>query len=263
MGASALLFLIVFGIWQAYDLFLAYFSPTPLSIFIIYFTIYGASFAIFILFVKLGNSDLGKQGFKRPPKAGKFVLLSISSVIIFILATLIPGVLFSFRSNPPLGILAISFNIARAILISLTTESIFRGCIFKNLAERHGFFTAVYASSIMFGLHRYDDPVSIMNLLNMSIDNIISDVIFTEIIPAFIGGLFLGFMFYKMDWSLLGPIIFHTGLLLYFNLSPIGVIVPWWMGVTFEVIAYVCLFLFLESAIKEPGYRRRRYGLES
>ena len=242
---------------------MAYFSPQPFLIYVIYFAIFGTCLTIFILFVKLGKSDLRKHGFKRPSNFGKYLLLSISSIILYILATLIPGFMFGFGSRPSPGILAIPFNIARAILISLTTESIFRGYIFKNLARKHGFFPALYASSIMFGLHRYDDPVSIMNLLNMSADKIISDVLFAQIMPAFMGGLFLGFMFYKMDWSLLGPIIFHMGILLYFPLSPITVNVPWWMGLTFEVTAYLLLFLFTDSAIKEPSYRKKRYGLES
>jgi len=260
---SALLFLIVFGIWQAYDLFMASFFLTSLFIYVVYFAIFGACLTIFILFVKLGKSDLGKHGFKPPSNVRKCMLLSISSIVLYIFATLIPGFMFGFGSRPSPGILAIPFNIIRAIIISLTTESIFRGYIFKNLARAHGFFTALYASSIMFGLHRYDDPVSIINLLNMSTDKIISDVLFTQIMPAFMGGLFLGFMFYKMDWSLLGPIIFHTGILLYYPLSPITVNVPWWTGLTFEVTAYLLLFMFTDSAIKEPSYRKKRYGLES
>ena len=264
---SVLLFLIVFGIWQAYDLIMAFFSVQTLLIHVIYFATHGACLAIFLLFVKLGKSDLKEYGFKVPSKPGRSVLLSISFIGFYIIATMLPGLLFGIRYNPPLGVLAISYFIARAILISLTKESIFRGYIFKNLSRKHGFFTALYASSIMFGLHRYDEPVSIVNLLTMTpitnTSEIIGDILFTEVMPAFIGGLFLGYMFYKMDWSLLGTVIFNMGILLYSTLSPISVNVPWWMGLTFEVVAYVCLFVFIDSAIQEPRYRRRRYGLEN
>ena len=264
---SALLFLIVFGIWQAYDLIMVSFSLQTFSIHLIYFATHGATLAIFILFVKLGESDLKTYGLRGPSKLGRSVLLSISLVMFYIFATLMPGLLFGIRYKPPLGILAIFFNITRAILISLTKETIFRGYIFKNLLNKHGFFTALYTSSIMFGLSRYDEPVSIVNLItmtqNMSISEIVGDVLFMEVMPAFIGGLFLGYMFYKMDWSLLGPVIFNMGILLYSTLSPITVGIPWWMGLTFEVIAYVCLFVFIDSAIQEPSYRRKRYGLES
>ena len=246
---------------------MAYFSPggDPLLIYVVYFGFFGACLAIFILFVKLGKSNLREHGFKGPPKLGKHLVLSISSVALYILATLVPGFMFGFGSRPALGTLAIPFNVGRAVLISLTTESIFRGYIFKNLAGKYGFFPALYASSIMFGLHRYEEPISILNIFflhPLSADKIVSEILFCQIIPAFMGGLFLGFMFYKMRWSLLGPIIFHIGVLLHFTLSPLTVNVPWWMGLTFEVTAYLLLFVFMDSTIKEPSYRKRRYGLE-
>lgn len=262
-----LLFLIVFGIWQAYDLFMVYISVQTLFIHVLYFATHGACLAIFVLFVKLGKSDLKDYGFRAPSKPVRDVMLSISFIVFYIIATMLPGLLFGIRYNPPLGILAISYFVARAILISLTKESIFRGYIFRSLSRKHGFFTALYASAIMFGIHKYDEPVSIVNLLTMTLytnpSEIIGDMIFTEVMPAFIGGLFLGYMFYKMDWSLLGSVIFNMGIILFSTLSPIAVSVPWWMELTFEVIAFVCLFVFIDSVIQEPRYRRRRYGLEN
>jgi hypothetical protein len=96
----------------------------------------------------------------------------------------------------------------------------------------------------------------------MSTDQIIREVVFQRIMPAFTSGLFLGFMFYKMDWSILGTFIFRVGTLLYFFFSPIFGSSTWWMGLTFEVMAYACLFVIADSVIKEPRYRRRKYGLE-
>jgi len=96
----------------------------------------------------------------------------------------------------------------------------------------------------------------------MSTDEIIREVLFQQIMPVFTSGLFLGFMFYKMDWSILSPFIFRVGTLLYFFFSPIVASSAWWMGLTFEVMAYAFLFIILDSAVKEPRYRRRRYRLE-
>ena len=175
---------------------------------------------------------------------------------------LAPGFLFGFTTRPSPDFTSIIFNTSRAILIALTTEFIFRGYIFRNLTKNHGFFISLYASSILFGLHGYDYPISILNLLNMSTDEIIREFLFQQIMPVFTSGLFLGFMFYKMDWSILGPFIFRVGTLLYFFFSPMVATSAWWMGLTFEVMAYACLFVIVDSAIKEPRYRRRRYGLE-
>ena len=264
LTTSVLLFAIVFGLWQAYDLILVYFSLPALLITIITdFVIYAICIAIFALFMKLGKSSFKEHGFKKPSNPKTSILLSISFALLYIIVMLMPGFLFGFSQRPSPSLLLIIFSTSSAILTSLTTESIFRGYIFRSLTRNHGFFVSLYASSIMFGLHRYDRPFSIMNLLNMSADEIITDVFFSQIMPAFAAGLFLGFMFYKMDWSLLGPIIFRIGTLLYFYFTPIVASSPWWMGLTFEVMAYACLFVIVDSAIKEPRYRRRKYRLES
>jgi len=263
---SMLLFLIVFSIWQVYDFLMASFSLPFLMIDIIYFATHGVCFVIFILFVKFGNADLKEHGFKMPNRFGRSLLLSIVLTVFYIVASLLPGLLFGFRRNPPLSFLAILFNVLRAIIISVTKESIFRGYIFKNFLNNQGFFTALYLSSILFGISKYDEPVSIFNILAMSqtnsVSTVIGDVLFMEILPAFIGGLFLGYMFYKMDWSILGTVVFNMGILLYSTLTPVKVQVAWWTGLTFEVIAYICMFIILDSTIQEPSYRKRRYGLE-
>lgn len=255
------LFLIVFLLWQLYDLIMLKFSVTLLLNYALYLATHIVTFAIFIAFVKLGKSDLKNQGFKAPKSFQRTVLLSLLFVGFYIFVILVPGSIFrlSFRTLPDL--FTIAFNIARAVVIAVATEAIFRGYIFRNLAENYGFFTALYLSSIMFGFNRYDDPVSINNLLNMSANEIMTEVVFTQILPAFVAGLFLGYMFYKMNWSLVGPIIFRMGVLIYFPLSPITIEMQWWMGLTFEIVAYACLILIVDSVIKEPKYRRKRYGL--
>lgn len=263
---SIILFLIVFGIWQVYDLILINFTLSALLITIItYFVIYAICIAIFALFVKFGKSSFKAQGFNEPSKPKKIILLSISFALLYIIVMLMPGFLFGFEQRPSHGLLSIIFNISRAILISVATESIFRGYIFRNLTKKRGIFTSLYASSIMFSLHGYEAPISIINtffIYSSPSSEIIREVLFEEIMPAFILGLFLGYMFYKMDWSILGPTIFRVGTLLFLFFTPITATSPWWMGLTFEVMAYACLIVIVDSAIKEPRYRRRRYGLE-
>ena len=261
--ACIILFLIVFGIWQAYDLILANFTlPALLITIITYFVIYAICIAIFALFIKLGKSSFKEHGFKEPSNPKKSITLSISFALLYIIVMLMPGFLFGFSQRPSPSLLLIIFSTSRAILIAITTEFIFRGYIFRNLTKNHGFFTSLYASSILFSLHGYEYPTSIMNLLTMSSDEIITDILFQQILPTFTAGLFLGYMFYKMDWSILGPTIFRIGTLLFFYFTPITATSPWWLGLTFEVIVYVFLIVIVDSAIREPRYRRRRYGLE-
>jgi len=258
LAASILLFLIVFGLWQVYDLITIYFHPSGLSINILYLSIWVLCLAAFGLFVKLGKSSFGEHGFKKPIKIGQCVSLSILSLVVFLIIIIAAqGFMFDFTS-PTLRFTVsfIVFNVANAVLASIATESIFRGYIFKNLLKNHGFFTSLYASSILFSLHQ----VSVNNLLAMSQDRLIT-YIFTDIAPLFAAGLFLGYLFYKTQWSLLGPILFRAGYLLYFFFPLIVATGPWWVSLTFTVSAYAILIIFVDSAIKEPTFLRRRFGL--
>jgi hypothetical protein len=128
------------------------------------------------------------------------------------------------------------------------------------MVENHGFFTSLYVSSILFGLYQ----VSLRDVIGANLDQI-GIYVFTNIIPSFAAGLFLGFFFYKLGWSLLGPITFRIGIR--FFLDPLPIVSPasappWWLALTLETTSYIIIIFIVDSIIKEPGYVRRRYGLE-
>lgn len=258
--APALLFLIVFGLWQAYYLVYASILDIPiLYTYIFYVAIYLACLAAFALFIQLAKSTFREHGFKEPTNTSQCLTLSLYSVTFYLLVTLAPGFIWGFGSPSfPYTFSYFTFSILNAILISLATESVFRGYIFRNLTKNHGFFTSLYVSSILFSLYQ----IPLTTLAEMSADRIITYT-FTDILPPFAMGIFLGFFFYKTGWSLLGPIIFRTGILLYLFFPPIMATSPWWIKLAFEVTAYPCLIIILETTIKEPRYLRRKYGLES
>jgi len=227
----------------------------------LFLSIPGISLTAFVIFTKLTKSSFKKQGYKKPTyiKTSKCIFLSLSFVVIYLLIILAQGLFGSLGSlRIPTSLYSLLFRIAIATIFSLASESIFRGYIFRNLARNYGFFTSLYASSLLFSLHK----IPINDIINMTTDGIII-YIFTNIAPALAAGLFLGFFFYKIGWSLVGPLIFRMGFLLFFEPQPIlGASSPWWIALTFELMAFAALILIVDSAIREPGYRRRRYGLE-
>lgn len=257
---SILLFLVVFSLWQAYFLVNTAFPQTPvLYIYVLYFTVNLADLAVFFTFVKLGKSKLSEHGFKEPTNMRLCLALSIFSIILFLTITLIPGIIWGFSSPPfPHTFFHFVFSILNAIIVSLTTESIFRGYIFKNMIDKYGFFASLYASSIMFSLYQIPIPT----LTTMSANDIIT-YIFTGVLPLFAAGLFLGFFFYKTGWSLIEPIVFRAGILLYLFLPPLMATPPWWMKLTSEVTAYAFLIILLEATVSEPNFLRKKYRLES
>jgi len=258
--SSIILFFIVFALSQTYYLIHVSIPEIPVSYtYIFYFAIYLASLATFLFFVKLRKSSLSEHGFKEPANTNQCLILSVSSIIFYLTVTLLPGFIWGFSSPPyPHTFFYFVFSILNAVIVSLATESIFRGYILKNIIAKRGFFASLYASSIMFSLYQIPIPT----LITMGTDHIIT-YIFTDIMPIFAAGLFLGFFFYKTGWSILGPIIFRTGILLYLFLPPVMATPPWWMKLTFEVTAYACLIILLEATVKEPRFLRRKYGLES
>jgi membrane protease YdiL (CAAX protease family) len=260
IATSIMLFIIVLALEQVYDVIILYINIPTWFYQVLLLSIPCMSLIAFGLFTKLTKSSFKRQGYKKPAgiNTPKCILLSIIFVIIYfsvILAQSVFGYLGSL--NLPTSPYLLIFRVAFATIYGFFSESVFRGYIFRNLARHYGFFTSLYASSILFSLHK----ISIREIPSITADPII--YILTRIIPLLIMGLFLGFFFYKTRWSLLGPLIFHVSFLLYFEPNAImSVTSPWWIALTFEMLAFAVLILLVDSVIKEPRYRRKRYGLE-
>ena len=262
LATSTLLFLTVLAQWQIYDLTMMYISLDPTSITILYLIMPAISLIIFALFVKITKSTFRRHGYKSPSPISieKCILITLILIAIYLFFVLAPGIMGALGPiGLPLSPVSMIYRIANAVLFSLATESIFRGYIFRNLLKGLSFFPSLYASALMFSLSQ----ISIKNMLAMSSERLMI-YIFTNILTAFAAGLFLGFLFYKTSWSLLGPALFRIGVLFYFEPNPISsVSSPWWMALTFEVAAFALMILLVDSAIVEPRYRRKKYGLES
>lgn len=255
-----LLFLVVFGLWQAYFLVSVIFPQTPvLYIYVLYFIINLADLASFLIFVKVGKSKLSEHGFKKPTDTKLCLTLSIFALVFFLSIMFISGIIWGYSLQPfPHTFIYFVFGVLNVIIVSLTTESIFRGFIFKNMVGKLGFYTSLYASSIMFSLNQ----IPILTLTRISANDIITYML-TDILPLFAAGLFLGFFFYKTGWSLIGPIIFRAGILFYYFFSPLIANPPWWLKLTFELAAYAFLISLLEATVRDTKFIRNDRHLYS
>ncbi|MDH5461905.1 MAG: CPBP family intramembrane metalloprotease [Candidatus Bathyarchaeota archaeon] len=256
---SILLFVIVFVLWQIYYIIMLQVDLPLLSTHLLYLSIPGISLVAFALFIILKNSSFKGQGYKRPVAISfsKCLLLSCLFVAMYVFITLAQGMFGNFGTTDfPTEPYQLIFRLALAVVFGVASESVFRGYIFRNLVRNYGFFSSLYASSLLFSLH----DISLIAILQT--DDIIRDI-FTTIVPALAAGIFLGYYFYKIGWSLLGPITFH--IIWRFLLDPLPIMSassPWWIALTFELLAFVALIFIVETIIKEPLVRRRRYGLE-
>ncbi len=276
---AILLFIAVFAIWQVYWQILETIKPVyPFDI--IFFLIIPCTFiAICAAAVILRKSTFKREGFRKPATINtkKTITISIACIAIYIFMLLAPGItavmstgnitegysLTEYFLTPLRIAYRIVYGIAYAAIFSLAYEAIFRGHIFRNLTRHYGFFTSLYASSIMFCIARIGDQISIKNLLAMSTQSLVT-FIFLNILTVFAAGLFLGYYFYKTGWSLLGPITFQIGILFFLWPDPLVASTSvWWIALTFQIIGYVVLILAIDSLIKEPAFVRKKYGLES
>lgn len=271
---SIILFFITFAIWQTYDLLLGIIKPNyPFDI-LLNLAIPALSLAVCILFIIIRKTQFRRHGYRKPTiiTTRKTIQLSLACAAVYIIMMLAPGLTavlatgnisegFTLSIYPltPLNVAyRIILGIAYAVTFSLASESIFRGYIFRNLVRHTGFFTSLYATSIMFCLHQ----VSIKRLLEMSTGDLVT-YIFMEILVAFAAGLFLGYLFYKTGWSLIGPVTFQIAVIFFLMPDPIVASTSlWWISLTFQVIGYAILILAIDTIIKEPMYRRKKYGLE-
>jgi len=260
IATSIILFFIVLVLEQIYDIILLNITMPTWSYQVLYLSIPAISLVAFGLLTKLTKSSFRKQGYKKPAgiSTSKCVLLSISFILIYILIILTQGFFGSFGSLYfPTSPYSLIFRVAIAIVYGFISESVFRGYIFRNLARNYGLFTSLYISSILFSLH----TISIRDLSSITADPVM--YILTNIIPLLATGLFLSFFFYKIRWSLLGPLTFRIGFLFFYEpTSLIGVSSLWWMALTFEMLAFAVLIMLVDSIVKEPRSRRKRYGLE-
>lgn len=257
---SIMLFLIALALEQIYDVIILYGTIPTWFYQVLFLSIPCISLIAFGLLIKLTKSNFKKQGYKKPAgiNTPRCILLSIFFVIIYLSIILAQGFFGNLGSlNLPTTPYLLMLRIAIAIVYGFFSESVFRGYIFRNLTRHYGLFTSLYASSILFSLHK----ISIREIPSITADPIF--YIFTRIVPLLAAGLFLSFFFYKIRWSLLGPLIFRIGFLLFYEPTPlISATSPWWIALAFEMAALAVLILLVDTIIKEPRYRRKRYGLE-
>ena len=257
---SILLFIVALTMEQIYDIIILYFTIPTFLYQIIYLLIPVVGLVAFALFVKLTKSTYKRQGYKKPAgiNTPQCALLSIFFLIVYLSIVLFAGFFGSFGPFIfPTSPYALIFRIAIALTYGFASESVFRGYIFRNLVRKYGLFKSLYLSSILFSTY----TISIRETPSITEDPIL--YVFTKILPEVASGLFLGFFFYKIRWSLLGPLIFRIGFLFFFEpRSLMYVTAPWWIALTFEMLAYAILILLTDFIIKEPKARRRKYGFQ-
>jgi len=207
-----------------------------------------ACIGAFVLFVRLTGTRFKEYGFEWPESYRRQISLGVFLVIIYYTVTLfLPSFFTRTRDvGPPISLDMVPLQFLSALLTAIASETVFRGYVLRELTKVYSFLPVLCLSSLLYGLHMLQLPlISSFGIIH----------IYTEIMSAFIAGLFLGYLFRKTK-NLLGPVAFQTGFLLFHSIIFFELDTTEYAMLTLEAIAYGFILL-LTDALAEESYESK------
>lgn len=234
---SLILFFLLLGLLQLYYLFttlLPFFNTYYPYGFIAHASFYAAEFIVLYLYVKavkrIPFSDLGFRRLSRWKAhcALGFTFAIFHNAIELAFSSIVLGIEHGYAL--PIHIY-IPVYFAFYLLISVSEEGVFRGCILGGLLQRFGDTASIIFSSTLFGLYH----ISYYYLLFFGASGVI--MVTSTVFHSFTAGLFLACFYHRADGNLIGPVSYHFSQM-FFN-------VPYlWMGTPPGVQTPSLLFQF-------------------
>jgi signal peptidase I len=251
-----LLFLLSFGLFTAYLLFASFLTAE--QTYVAYALLYSSILLMFFVFVKdIEGSATREYGFKMPggKRTVATIVLAVVLIAVFILIVLEPGFVFGFSRQLPPTLFTFGFFLFTAPLVAIAQEAVFRGYIFKKLLTRTTLSVGLLVSSLLFALQTTNPFV----LSNLGAGGAVQ-YLFTNTLASFALGITMGLYFYKSGWSLLGPVIVRSGLLIQQNLSPIVANTTGWeLTFVFQLMGFAALIILMNAFVKEPKLLAKKY----
>ncbi len=253
--APALLFALGFSAFQLYNLTLVFLSSY--EVFIAYIMLYVSLAGLLVLFVKfVEGSQLDQYGFHIYARKLVPTLLGASFfAIIYYVVNLEAGAITGFGLLPKPSLFLVGFFLLSAPLVVTAEEGIYRGYILTRLTGTISFTGALFLSSVLYALQLTSFPTLVTLGLGAAVQ-----YLFANTVAALTLGIVMGLYFYKSTWSLLGPLVFRTGLILETNLFPFSAkISSWEFAFVFQMIGYSVIILMVATLIQEPKFLARLY----
>lgn len=250
--AFALVALVV-GIEQAYFLGLSYLGPAggwaalvllPLGLLVLLW--------IWIRSEGRRPREFGWISYGNPARV---IGIALGLFAVYLAVILETGIFFGFaRSTPPSP--AVGILLAVGVSVSaLAQQGIFQGYFLRRLADRGHFLRGVVIAAGFSAI-----AVTNLSLIPSLQEVSLGEYLFTTTATAFTLALVLGVYLYKSRWSLVGPVVFGSAVLLAPYLLPI--IVPssnWELAFFAQILADSVVLLLLVGLVHEPSYLAHRY----
>jgi signal peptidase len=206
--------------------------------------------------ISVEGSPLSRYGFVTFGRGTTLTTISIAIVLVtaFCLIVLEPGFVFGFTRNVP-SFFGLGFFLFTAPVVAVAEEGIYRGYIFKSLATTGPINSAIFISSLLYAVQLTNPFV----LGGLGLGGA-TQYVFTNTLTPFALGIVMCLYYYKSSWSLLGPVIVRTGLVLQGNLSPVFANTTGWeFTFVFQLMGLAAMILLINVTVKEPRFLARRY----
>jgi membrane protease YdiL (CAAX protease family) len=223
IGKSVSIFLLSIFIWHLYRFtaieefspYKSYFMWGTLQGYLFYLVFYILMLAILMFFVHcIDHSSMRNMGLNKGARWKTYVTLGI--VFAFLarsleigLGALAGGVIVV---NAYSSLFVTMFFVVDTFFVGLSEEGVFRGYIQRKLTDAWKFLPALLFTSILFKIYHID-------LFTASM----SDIVLTAlaVFPGF--GIFAGYLYFKSNRNMLGPIALHMFYDLFGTIVPFGV----------------------------------------
>ena len=250
-----LLFAFCFGLFVAYLLLAGFMTPN--ETYVAYGALSASMLGLFLLFVKGVEGSKASEYGLRGESRSSMQSLSVAILLLaaFLIVVLEPGFVLGFTRQAAPTLFAFGFFIFTTPLVATAQEAVFRGYIFKTLASKTTLVTGLIVSSALFAIQNTNPLV----LSSIGTGGGVQ-YLFSNTVVSFALGIAMGLYFYKTGWSLLGPIIVRSGLLLQQNLSPVVANTSSWeFTFVFQLMGVAALVLLVNAFVKEPKLLAKKY----
>ncbi|MEM1558006.1 MAG: type II CAAX endopeptidase family protein [Thermoproteota archaeon] len=209
---SLILFFLATGFYNLYYLS-GYILPILMIYypygFIVHIASYAAEFVTIYLYIKLvKKTTLANIGFRRTEKWRKHFILGLI-LAVFHNATILMFSIFILKIEHRFYYLPFYINIpvyfVVFLLLSVSEEVIFRGCILGELLNRYETKVSIIFSSLLFSIYRFS-YFSLPSLLSWPYGTLMTTM---QTFSIFMVGILNSYFYYKTDRNLLGPITYN------------------------------------------------------
>jgi signal peptidase I len=215
----------------------------------------GALLALLVGASRLEGRSTRDYGFSFRGPVGGFLAVASLLALLYVALAIDPGFFLGFGRVPLDPPLLFGLLLFLAPLMAVSQVGLFFGYLLRTLSRLLSFRSALLVSAGLYAAFS-------MNLVGLPVLGLGGSItlFFTTGVTSFALGLALALYTYKSGWTLPGPIVLATTVLLLTTLLPVAVRYPGWEAqFAASLFGYGVLLVVVGLLLKEPRLQARKY----